>query len=412
MVGNEVTGYGPAGVSQSASEGSARDLIFARIRAAGEIARVDIARDLGISPATVTTLTAAMMNEGLIEETHDTPNNGKARGRPRVSLRLCADAHVVAGLKLGDKVTSLVILDFQGRILAESFMRTRLDPADPDALIYHVRATLTDGLNKAGLVMEDLSAIGIGVPGFVDASRGVVHWCPLLPERNVAVGPALTAALGRPVFIDNDVNLLAMAELWFGVGRTMRDFLVVTIEQGVGMGIVINNRLYRGTRGRGVEFGHMKIQPEGALCRCGQRGCLEAYVADYALLREAGTALPHAPDNPSERLEQLFAEAKAGNMAARSIFRRAARQFSIGLANICNIFDPELVILSGEQMRYDYLYSGDVQAEMAANSLDLGGEPVEFRVHKWEDQLWAKGAGAYALDRLSDQIMARGSVDA
>ncbi|MDZ7824614.1 MAG: ROK family protein [Ahrensia sp.] len=94
--------------------------------------------------------------------------------------------------------------------------------------------------------------------------------------------------LGAPTYIDNDANLVTLAEQWFGKGRDVSDFAVVTIEGGIGMGVVLNHKIYRGAHGFGMEFGHTKMQLDGALCRCGQRGCLEAYVADYALVREGG----------------------------------------------------------------------------------------------------------------------------
>ena len=407
----ETLGYGPRQLQNDTREETAIERIFQQIRAEGQTARVDIARDLGISPATVTTLTADLMGRGLIEETA-ARSVGTTRGRPRVDLRLRADAHIVAGIKLGDRVAKLVLLDFRGRPLAETEIVQNSQFADTHSVVRLIERILDRGLALAGLDRADLSAVGVGIPGFVDAHAGIVHWSPLLDRRMVPLRDMLHSALDCPVEIDNDANLLALAELWFGVGRSIRDFIMVTIEQGVGMGIVIGNRLYQGTRGCGVEFGHMKVQPEGALCRCGQRGCLEAYVADYALLREAEMALPHAPAAPHDRLEKLYAEAKAGNLAARSIFRRAGRLFGIGLANIVNLFDPELVILSGEQLRYDYLYSREVREMMEANSLQLGHAPVELRLHKWEDQLWAKGAAAFALDRLSRRVLTGGTVNA
>src|SRR5690606_19716487 len=125
-----------------------------------------------------------------------------------------------------------------------------------------------------------------------------------------------------PVLIDNDANMVTLAELWFGAGRALNDFAVVTIEHGVGMGLVLNHRLYRGAMGQGMEIGHTKVQLDGALCRCGQRGCLEAYVADYALVREASTALNwgNRAHSTHVMLESLYDHAKAGNVAARAIF--------------------------------------------------------------------------------------------
>jgi predicted NBD/HSP70 family sugar kinase len=233
-------------------------------------------------------------------------------------------------------------------------------------------------------------------------------WSPILSERDCEVALAATARLGRPVHVDNDANLVALAELWFGVGRELADFAVVTIEHGVGMGLVINHRLYRGARGVGLELGHTKVQLDGALCRCGQRGCLEAYVADYALAREAATAL-----NTMNRdgqpinilLESLFDHAKAGNAAARTIFRRAGRYLAVGLANVVNLFDPGLIILSGERMRYDYLYAADTLAEMDSLMLNANRPPPKIEVHAWGDMLWAHGAAALALSAVTETAL-------
>jgi predicted NBD/HSP70 family sugar kinase len=174
------------------------------------------------------------------------------------------------------------------------------------------------------------------------------------------------------------------------------------------MGLVVNHRVYRGARGLGTELGHTKVQLDGALCRCGQRGCLEAYVADYALAREAATALNlmHREGQPlSVLLESLFDHAKAGNTAARSIFRRAGRYLAVGLANVVNLFDPGRIILSGERMRYDYLYAADTLAEMESLMLPSGRAPPKIEVHAWGDMLWAQGAAALALSAVTEAVL-------
>jgi predicted NBD/HSP70 family sugar kinase len=188
----------------------------------------------------------------------------------------------------------------------------------------------------------------------------------------------------------------------------MSDFAVVTIEHGVGMGLVLNNQLFRGSRGMGLELGHTKVQLDGALCRCGQRGCLEAYLADYALAREAATALHRNPRNlqsPSAMLDALFAQAKSGNEAARTIFRRAGRYLSVGLSNVIQLFDPELIILSGERMQYDYLYADEVLAEMQKLTLNDGRKPCRIETHAWGDLVWARGATAVALTAVTEAAL-------
>jgi predicted NBD/HSP70 family sugar kinase len=226
-----------------------------------------------------------------------------------------------------------------------------------------------------------------------------------LRDRDVAFAEMLEAALGLPVAIDNDANMVALAELWFGVGRDVADFAVVSIEHGVGSGLVLGHRLFRGAGGMGMELGHTKVQLDGALCRCGQRGCLEAYVADYALAREAHAAL-NAIGQPMPQmphlLESLFDHAKAGNAAARSIFRRAGRYLAVGLANTVNLFDPPLIILSGERMRYDYLYAENTLAEMETLALATGRPMPKVRVNAWGDLLWARGAAALALSTVTE----------
>jgi predicted NBD/HSP70 family sugar kinase len=230
----------------------------------------------------------------------------------------------------------------------------------------------------------------------------------VLAERGVALAAAASARLGLTVHVDNDANLVTLAELWFGTGRRLSDFAVVTIEHGVGMGLVVNHRIYRGAQGLGMELGHTKVQLDGALCRCGQRGCLEAYVADYALAREATTALNGTREGlpVNVLLESLYDHAKAGNAAARSIFRRAGRYLAVGLSNVVNLFDPALIILSGERMRFDYLYAADTLAEMENLAINTGRPRPPIEIHAWGDLLWAHGAAALALSEVTERLLA------
>lgn len=264
---------------------------------------------------------------------------------------------------------------------------------------------------KAGIERSSLSALGLGVPGFVDSSTGQVLWSSVVAERGVDLAELAGRHLGLPVHVDNDANLVTLAELWFGAGRGLSDFAVVTIEHGVGMGVVVNHRIYRGAQGLGMELGHTKVQLDGALCRCGQRGCLEAYVADYALAREATTALNWmSKDGQSINvlLESLYDHAKAGNGAARSIFRRAGRYLAVGLSNVVNLFDPSLIILSGERMRFDYLYAADTLSEMENLAIVTGRPRPPIEIHAWGDMLWAQGAAALALSAVTERMLSGG----
>nr|WP_232372497.1 ROK family transcriptional regulator [Acuticoccus mangrovi] len=384
-----------------------RQRLFELLRASGASSRSDLARELAVSPASVTAITSELIANGLVAEVEGVPRDA-SRGRPPVALTVRPDAFVIAGIKLSDDAHSAVILNFAGEMIAEATTTSAAYRMTIAETLNETEEVLEAALAVAGLRRGDLAGVGLGLPGVIDHAAGIALWSPLLTERGVALGAMLAERLGLPVAIDNDANLLTLAELWFGAGREMSDFVVVTIENGVGMGMVLQNQLFRGGHGLGMELGHTKVQRDGALCRCGRRGCLEAYVADYALVREAQTALDWNRDTAESArhlLDRLFAEAKAGNQAARSIFRRAGRTLAVGLSNVIQLFDPHLVILSGSQMRFDYLYAQDVLSEVASLTLDTGRPTPRVEINAWGDMVWARGAAALALARLTEQLL-------
>jgi len=314
----------------------------------------------------------------------------------------------VIGIKLSDERHTAVLTDFAGNMLAEATLPAPAVRKSVAQLLGEMSELIDELMAASGMSLAQVSAVGIGLSGIVDNFAGTIPWSPLILEADTPLKAAFEARFGLTAHIDNDANMLTLSELWFGAGRAMSDFAVVTIEHGVGMGMVIGSRLFRGTRGMGMELGHMKVHLDGALCRCGQRGCLEAYLADYALAREASTALGRNTRNlqsPHAMLETLFGQAKAGNQAARTIFRRAGRYLSVGLSNVIQIFDPELIILSGERMRYDYLYADEVLAEMRGLTLTDGRSPCRIEIHAWGDYVWARGAAALALMAVTDATL-------
>ena len=401
------SGCGPMLPVDQADAKPLRQQIFEHVRAEGRAARTDVTRALSISAGSATTLTADLIAAGLLREVEGLPREA-GRGRPPVALEVVPEAGYVIGIKLSDELHSAVLTDFAGNILADATLPTPPTRKSLDTVLDEVDELMEMVLKGARKSLSDVSAVGIGMSGIVDHDTGTVSWSPLLIEADIDLRAAFVARFGIPLHVDNDANVLTLAELWFGAGRTISDFAVVTIENGVGMGLVLENRLFRGARGMGLELGHTKVQLDGALCRCGQRGCLEAYLADYALAREAATALHRNPRNlqsPNAMLDALFAQAKSGNEAARTIFRRAGRYLSVGLANVIQLFDPGLIILSGERMQYDYLYADEVLSEMQKLTLSDGRTPCNVEIHAWGSMAWARGATALALSAVTDTVL-------
>ncbi len=383
--------------------------IFELIRGEGLCARVDIANKLDVSPASVTTITNDLIASGFVREITIAREGEPVRGRPPVSIGVRGDSYHVAGIKLNDQAHTAVIVDFSGKIIADaSIERQHSAIVDSKTVLEEAKSLLDIVLAKAGILPHQLAAVGLGIPGLVARETGVVVWSPILNEQNISLASQAERQLGYKTYIDNDANLVTLAELWFGKGREVSDFAVVTIEHGIGMGMVINHRIHRGAHGLGMELGHTKLQLDGALCRCGQRGCLEAYVADYALVREALTATNIETYNSLDNgavLDALFAQARDGNQAARAIFARAGRFLAAGLSNVINLFDPSLIILAGARMQYDYLYADEVIRSTQNQVLVSDRVQPKIEVHTWGDLLWAHGAAALALSELTDQLL-------
>lgn len=384
-----------------------RQQVFEFVRAQGHAARADITHALGISAGSTTTLTADLISAGYLREFERQPRE-TGRGRPKVTLEVVPEAAYVIGIKLAFNRHTAVLADFAGNVIADAALASTELRRPMAQLLDQTEALINKLLRKSGKRKSDILSVGIGMPGIIDHGTGKVVWSSMLEARDENLRAAFTERFHIPVSLDNDANMLTLAELWFGEGRAMSDFAVVTVESGVGMGLVLRNQLYRGAHGMGLELGHTKVQLDGALCQCGQRGCLEAYLADYALTREASTALGHSFDrnaSPEEILAALFEKAKSGHGAADTIFRRAGRYLSLGLSNVVQLFDPALIILSGERLQYAQFYADEVLDAMRKLTLNEGRRPCRVAINAWDDLVWARGASALALSDMTERLI-------
>ncbi len=382
---------------------SNRRKILDALRIGGQMARIELAEATGLSPATVTAVTAELIEDGYIEAARAETDAAGRRGRPKVDLRLRPNAARVAGVKISMHRIAVSVTNFAGELLGASEVLVKADRQPPDRIAEMVDDALAGALEALDLDRGALHGVGVGLPGFIDAAAGLSHWSPVFGEGVIDVAGLFSERLGLPCFIDNDANLATLAQQWFGRGKGLKDLVVVTIEHGVGMGAVIAGRLYRGAHGVGAEFGHTKIRPGGALCRCGQRGCIEAYLADYAILREVGTFRASAKvDDPiavSAALAEIQADARAGDARIRAVYARAGEMLGIGLATLITIFGPELRVLSGAGAAAADLFEPAMRRSLAANTLSAAVDRTPVEIVQSSDAVWARGAAALVLAR-------------
>src|SRR5258705_801891 len=311
------------------------------------IARVEIPRQLHLSKATVTEVTGELVDPGLVEVVHQGPSSG---GRPPLLLGIVAGAAQALGVKISADHFDLVRVSLDGEILA-----TDSQPFDPRAhgALDAIAGSLAALVPKGGTAK--LLGIGLGVPGLVDGHGNVE--APIFGWHGFPLGPTLRQRLRLPILIDNDVNTLAVAERLYGRGRGIDHFLTVTIGRGVGLGIIIGGDVYRGWLGGAGEFGHVAVTVGGPLCECGKRGCLEALVADPALIFQAvesGLELPAG--QPATQVAALRGLAQRGEQRALSIYAEAGATFGRAVAGLVNVLNPQLIVISGEgTLAWQYL---------------------------------------------------------
>jgi N-acetylglucosamine repressor len=390
-----------------------RNLVLNVLRT-GEASRADVVRTTGLSPATVSLIVSELIESGLVNEVGEGKSSG---GRPPLVLRLDDERNYVVGVKLMRHIISLAVTDLRAEVVYSEVVDLAATDREPEPVLGALCRGVKGVLRKAGVGLDQVVGIGIGMAGLVDAETGICRYSPAFGWREVAVATPIAAKLKRPVLVDNDVNTLTVAEQWFGRGHGVDDFIVVTVGEGVGAGIVVDGRLYRGTRGAAGEIGHMRLDGEDVLCRCGGRGCLEAVSSDGAIRRYLAEAIARGEQSAipidgtsSVTIAAVRAAAEAGDPVASGALELAGRMLGLGIASIVNLLNPRLVILSGEGAQAGPLRLDAALA--AARERAFGGvaEDAEFVVDSTDDLAWARGAACIVLGELFSSPIHR-SVD-
>jgi predicted NBD/HSP70 family sugar kinase len=253
----------------------------------------------------------------------------------------------------------------------------------------------------AGLPKKKLLGVGVGLAGIVDSEQGLLRQSPFFGWRDLPLGDMLQTNIHVPVYVDNDVNTLTLAEMWFGGGQGIDSFLSVTVGRGVGLGIVVNGQFYRGARGGAGELGHTVIDPEGPTCECGKHGCLEAYVSDPGLMRMATEAVNRGEiSRPISNMSELLTKAQAGDPGACAVFAHAGDILGQGIANLLNIFNPQKIIISGEGTRAGDLLFSPMCESISRNVMPGLAGDTSIQIDAWGDDAWARGAASLVLRQL------------
>ncbi|MBU1359949.1 MAG: ROK family protein [Gammaproteobacteria bacterium] len=357
---------------------------------------------LGFSKSKANALIAGLVDQGLLAETGAERSSG---GRRAENLQLSADLGVLLGVDIGATSLDIAVLRPDLTVLAH-----HAEPVDvregPGVVLAVVRKRMRELLAQSGFGARQVIGIGIGVPGPVNFDIGQLVNPPLMPAWDgFSIRDYLRDDYAAPVFVDNDVNLMALGELW-RLKRSLANFLVIKIGTGIGCGIVCHGEVYRGATGSAGDVGHICVDQDGPLCHCGNVGCVEAMAAGPAITR---MAIQAANDGQSATLAAQLRDdggidalavgraSRAGDAAANAIVQRAGSLIGQMLASIVNFFNPSHIFIGGGITRIGPLFLAAVRQSVYHRSLALSTRQLEIQYTPLGERCGLIGAGVLAM---------------
>ena len=361
----------------------------------GGLSRADVSRRLGLSRSTVSAIVEGLVASGIILESHRANSTGGRRG---IVLRFNDTHRNIIGIDMGATHVSAALTDLRGRVLSLDSMDADVqnDPAGTLQALEHIITSVLDNAQAPVLGM------GVGVPCPVDR-LSPSQLCPrILPAwRGIQLGDHLHERFRLPVWMDNDANMGALAEAWWGSAVDVGDFAYIKVATGIGAGFIINGLPYRGASGIAGEIGHTTVNVDGRLCRCGLRGCLEAEAGTPAVLEKAqDIGLLKPSDEPlgrNQALQALIHMASEGDPDASELVASVGRHIGIAISNLLNILNPRLIVLGGRLTSAGDFLLEHVRDTVRSRTLSTSIDNADIVLGKLGSEHIALGAATLVL---------------
>jgi predicted NBD/HSP70 family sugar kinase len=390
----------------SGSLSSLRELNRLRIvdflRINGTASRAELARRTGLSRSTVSTLVSDLQRRGIVVEQPGQFAGEGQPGRPAALLQLDPAAGAAIGVDFDHDRVRVAVSDLSRIVLAEASTRFDVDHDAVGAL--DLAADLVEQLlDEVDIGRDRVLGTGMALAGPIDHERGALHNSTVLPGwAEVDAGAELGRRVGTTVYVDNDANLGALAEVTLGAGRRARFAAYVQVGSGVGAGIVVDGSPYRGARGTAGEIGHVVVDPQGPLCRCGNRGCLETVASTGAL-----QALVSASRGHELTVQEMIAEALNGDAGCRRAITDAGRVVGSVVAGLVNLFSPEMVVVGGDLGEAGELLLEPLREAVMRDALPEAAAGLEIVAGELGERANLLGALALVLMQSEHEVAAR-----
>jgi predicted NBD/HSP70 family sugar kinase len=381
--------------SQASLRESNRARLVDAVKHHGGLTQVELAGATGLSPASVSNIVRELVTAGVLATTTTTRS-----GRRASYVTLARTVGLVAGVHFGIRHLQVAIADATGLILADQRMPLGSDHR-ADAGLDRLALLLADMVDSLDAGLDELLSVGLGVPAPFDTITGQVSSPAMLRGwGGVDIARVMSRRIATPVFVDNDANLGALAELRSGAARGASQAVYVAVSHRIGAGLVINGEVFRGAIGTAGEIGHVTIDENGPICRCGNRGCLETFAGAQHLLemlRGSHGALT---------LRDVIRLALDDDAGCRRVIGDAGRHIGVALANLCNLLNPSCVVIGGELASAGDVLLGPLRDAVSRCALPTTAEAVEIVPSQLLGEAEIRGAIALAIDHVSVRAMA------
>jgi glucokinase-like ROK family protein len=328
-------------------------IVLNALRLHSPISRAELASITKLNPSTITNIIHVLIGDGLVLESDMMESK---IGRPGIALALRAEAGAVVGVEIGVGFISVILTDFVANILWREWVEFPPTNTQID-IIFEAERLIDQALSVAEEKNLRLLGIGLGVPGLVNTKQGELLFAPNLGWNNVPLRLMWTQRFHLPLYVENEANLAALGEYYFGVGRSVDNFIYLSSDVGLGGGLILNGKLYTGEYGFASEIGHIQRDPLGEQCGCGRRGCWETQVGPRAVLQRVERIIASDPDNAIGKnvngdtnkltFNHVVDFALQGDQVCLSAMKEVGKNLGTGIADLANIFNPKMVVIGG-----------------------------------------------------------------
>jgi predicted NBD/HSP70 family sugar kinase len=391
-----------------------RAMVLAAVRRAGQPSRTEIAAATGLSHSTISTISSDLIGEGVLSPKGAEPASLK-RGRPQIALGLNPQAATIVAIELSLNFLSAAIIDYAGQIIEEEHKKLHTQSMPKAEIVGECVAMLRRLLTDRQPTWSRPLRIVFAIQGITDSRARTMLWSPITPHSDIPFADILEAEFGIPATVENDCNMMAMALRGRNPERYRDDFVAILLSHGIGMGLVLKGELFTGTQSSGGEFGHMIHRPDGALCRCRRRGCVEAYAGNYAIWRNAhqqGEDEEPVADISDADMLALAAQARAGEGPERRAFAKAGEAIGFGLGSLFALIDPAPVAFVGVGATAFDIMEPHIREAIGKTAGGQHSSAISFDTEPDEIPLIRTGCAMRALAFVDQEIFALGGAEA